>query len=208
MGICSGVLQCHFEDGLFNLIKYFSWRAFFYPCKKNQLEPRLNLGRSSLLWNRSEVKLKKHQNESMFLPAQWKQVFGELSWNAIYKPLLKGSECPQWINAASEKWYSLEPVEEVWRNKSRTWTWKSMTACVSVCLSVWETQRLTRNGFFNPIVAVNVTEDIRFRAMMSSEPPYVFYIFTAISYVLWQNLRFLREQPTAFITPIIHLEHT
>lgn len=77
------------------------------------------------------------------MPVQWKQIFGEQSWNAIYKLLLRGSEHPQRINAASEKWYSLEPEEEVRRDESKTWTWKSLTA--GVCKwTVWELSEKNR----------------------------------------------------------------
>lgn len=86
---------------------------------------------------------------------------GNRDRNAIYKVLLKGSECPQRLNAALEKWYSLEPGEEVRRDEYGTWTWKSMTACV---FCVWQCvrhrgRRKTHKVFFyNPKVPVNVTE--------------------------------------------------
>lgn len=70
---------------------------------------------------------------------------GNTEWKAIYKATLKGSEHPQRINVASEKWYSLEPGEEVWGDEYGTWTWKSATACVCVCVlgsnGVWQCVR-------------------------------------------------------------------
>lgn len=103
---------------------------------------------------------KQQQSETMFCLYSENRFFGETGfWNAIYKPLLKGSERPRRLNAASEKWYSLEPGEEVRRDEPRTWTWKSATACVCV----WDRGRQggkgeTHAGFFNQKVSESTNE--------------------------------------------------
>lgn len=140
-------LQHSYEEGCIHWIKYFSWLRLYPEGKSNKT---LTLGdtpeKVSPLKQIPWGEIKQQQKEAMFCLYSETRFLGEQSWNAIYKELVKGSEHPQRMNATSEKWYSLEPGEEVRRDKSRTWTWKSMTACVCWCVCVSVGDRKTESG--------------------------------------------------------------